>query len=161
MTKNELLTLATHLQPPSAAAQTEFSHKRQELAAKVNRSMHKRPDLEKLVGVDGRAMSEDNNRNFSLFMESLFQEFRPDVLVDTALWVFRAYRSHGFQVIYWPANLDTWMETLRQELSPPSFAEIAPFYRWLITNIPAFTELTEARSSEPSVTLSHPLPEGK
>jgi hypothetical protein len=158
MTKNDLLTLATHLQPPSAAAQTEFAQKRQELAAKVNRSMHDRPDLEKLVGVDGRAMSEDNNRNFSLFMESLFQEFRQEVLVDTALWVFRAYRSHGFQVIYWPANLDTWMETLRQELSPPSFTEVAPFYRWLITNIPAFTELTEAQSSEPSVTLSHPPP---
>jgi len=119
--------------------------------------MHDRADLEKLVGTDGRAMSEDNNRNFSLFMESLFQQFQPEVFVDTALWVFRAYRSHGFQVIYWPANLDTWMETLHQELSPPSFADIAPFYRWLITNIPAFTELTEAQSTAPSVSFSHTL----
>jgi len=32
-------------------------------------------------------MSEDINRNFPLFMESLFQEHHPEVLVDTVLWV--------------------------------------------------------------------------
>jgi len=95
----------------------------------VNRAMNERDDLLKLVGADGVRMSEDNNRNFPLFMESLFQEYHPEVLVVTALWVFRSYRSHGFASIYWPANLDTWMEVLRRELSPQAFAAIFDFYR--------------------------------
>jgi hypothetical protein len=57
--------------------------------------------------------------------------------------VFRAYRAHGFTIIYWPANLNTWMETLKKELSPEAFKAIAPFYAWLITHIPALVQLTD------------------
>jgi len=148
MTRENLITTAGRLTAPPAAVATKFSEKRAEVAALVNQAMARRPDLEKLVGPDGKTMSEDNNRNFSLFMESLFQSFQPDVLVDTALWVFRAYRSHGFQPIYWPANLDTWVETLRRELSADAFAEVFPFYRWLIIHIPMFTALTDEASAQ-------------
>lgn len=144
MTKDNLIASARHLVQPTAAVTAEFSQKREALAAMVNTAMNARDDLEKLVGQDGRRMSEDNNRNFPLFMESLFQEYRPEILVDTALWVFRSYRSHGFAPIYWPANLDTWVETLRRELTPQSFAAIVDFYSWLIINIPVFTKLTDA-----------------
>ncbi len=65
------------------------------------------------------------------------------MLTDTALWVFRAYRAHGFRPIYWPANLDTWLERLKADLTPDTFAACAPFYRWLVVNIPAFTLLTD------------------
>lgn len=148
MTRDDLIASAARLTPPPAAVLAEFSEKRAHLAAQVNLAMNRRQDLEKLVGADGREMSQDNNRNFSLFMESLFQAFRPEVLTDTALWVFRAYRAHGFQPIYWPANLDTWVETLRRELSGPGFAAVLPFYRWLITHIPAFTTLTDPPPAE-------------
>lgn len=144
MTKDKLMASAKLLTPPPAAAVAEFSEKREALSAMVNRAMNEREDLLKLVGADGVRMSEDNNRNFPLFMESLFLEYHPEVLVDTALWVFRSYRSHGFAPIYWPANLDTWVEILRRELSPQSFTAIFDFYRWLIINIPIFTALTDA-----------------
>jgi hypothetical protein len=143
MTKEELIATANGLTPPDAPWVREFSEKREELAAGVNRAMAARPDLEKLVGPDGKRMTEDNNRNFSLFMESLMMHYKAEVLVDTVLWVFRAYRAHGFTIIYWPANLNTWMETLKKELSPEAFTKIAPFYVWLITHIPAFVQLTD------------------
>jgi len=104
--------------------------------------------VDRLVGAGGRAMSEDNNRNFSRFMESLFAHYLPEVFADTALWVFRAYRAHGFRPIYWPANLDTWLERLRADLSPGTYAECAPFYEWLVVNIPAFTALTDAPADD-------------
>ena len=143
MTREYLIASARALSPPPAVATEEFSRKRDAIAARVNQAMAQRRDLEKLVGSDGRSMSEDNNRNFPLFMESLFQAFEPEVLVDTVLWVFRTYRAHGFRPIYWPANLDTWVETLRQELPADAFAAVFPFYRWLIAHIPAFTALTD------------------
>jgi len=114
------------------------------MAAEVNRVISARPYLEKLVGPDGRSMSADNNRNFSLFMESLMSHFQAEVLVGTALWVFRAYRAHGFQTVYWPANLNAWMETLKKTISPEAVREISPFYAWLITHIPDFVNLTDA-----------------
>ena len=144
MNKDKLMASAKLLQQPPAAVVAEFSKKREALSAMVNRAMNERNDLLKLVGADGVRMSEDNNRNFPLFMESLFLEYHPEILVDTVLWVFRSYRSHGFAPIYWPANLDTWVEVLRRELSPKAFAAIFDFYRWLIVNIPIFTTLTDA-----------------
>ena len=71
-----------------------------------------------------RLMTEDNNRNFSRFMESVFNHYQAEVLVETVLWVFRAYRSHGFQTTYWPANLNTWIEILKKEMSEKAFEAI-------------------------------------
>lgn len=143
MTREELLVTAGKLVQPGAEAAAEFSSKREQMAGLVNARQAERPDLAKLVGADGQKMSEDNNRNFSLFMESLFVEYKPAVFVDTVLWVFRTYRAHGFSPIYWPANLGAWREILQQTLSEQSFESVAPLYTWLITNVPSFTQLTE------------------
>lgn len=143
MTTQDLIASASLLRAPGEASLKEFTQKREGMAVCVNKSMNQRPDLEKMVGPDGKDMSQDNNRNFSLFMESLMVDFRPEVLVDTALWVFRAYRSHGFQTTYWPANLNTWMKILEQELTREAFEEISPFYVWLITHIPVFAGMTD------------------
>lgn len=151
MMRDELIVSAKKLKAPPELALAEFSQKRETLSAKVNAAMSAREDLEKLVGNDGRKMSEDNNRNFPLFMESLFHDYQPEVLVNTVLWVFRTYRSHGFSTIYWPANLDSWMEALKRELNPKTFSAISPFYAWLIVNIPIFTLLTDELLSEPVV----------
>jgi len=88
-------------------------------------------------------MAEDNNRNFPRFMTSLFLDYKPEVIVETVLWVFRAYRSHGFQTTYWAANLNIWVELLKKELTPEAFKEIYPFYNWLIVNIPVFVSITD------------------
>jgi hypothetical protein len=63
--------------------------------------------------------------------------------VDTVLWVFRAYRSHGFQLTYWPAQLETWIRILKEDLSPDSFSEVYPFYRWLLLHQASFVALSD------------------
>lgn len=144
MKREDLVASANGIMPPEASLLVEFSCNREVMASEVNSLMSSRPDLEHLVGPGGKRMSEDNNRNFPLFMESLMAQFRGEVFVDTVLWAFRAYRRHGFQTLYWPANLSAWMETLKQHLSPEAFKAISPFYVWLITHIPIFVELTDA-----------------
>jgi len=141
--KEQLLKSAAALnQPPESAAQ-EFSQKRDALAAKGNQAIADRPDLEKLVGDGNGAMAEDNNRNFARFMETIFFDHNSVVLVDTVLWVFRAYRSHGFQTTYWAANLNVWVDMLKQELSKDTFNALYPYYNWLIVNIPIFVKMTD------------------
>jgi hypothetical protein len=144
MKREALLAAARELKQPPPEAIQEFTQKREQLASMGNQLMSERPDLERLVGQGNQLMAENNNRNFARFMESLFHQYQPEVLVETVLWVFRTYRAHGFTLAYWPANLDSWVNILEKELSAASFKAIYPFYNWLITNIPVFAKLTDS-----------------
>jgi hypothetical protein len=77
-------------------------------------------------------------------MESMFADYKPNVFLETVLWVFRAYRTHGFHSTYWAANLNIWVDMLKEDLSEQAFKEIYPFYDWLIVNIPIFVKLTDS-----------------
>jgi hypothetical protein len=135
-------------QPPERAA-AEFESVAGELASELNRRMAARPDLERLIGADNRPMMEDNSRNFCRFMSAMFHAYEPEVLVRTALWVFRAYRAHGFHTTYWPANLDTFVEIARQRLTPETFSVVEPFFLWLIVHIPVFVKISDEQLAEP------------
>jgi hypothetical protein len=143
VTMEELLISAEKLERPIPQAVTEFAARQDALAAELNRRMLARSDLERLIGADNREMMENNSRNFMRFMNSLFHEYQPQVLIETVLWVFRAYRAHGFQIAYWPANLDTAVQILREELSAPTFEAVVPFFNWLIVNIPSFVNISD------------------
>lgn len=142
--KKHLLDSAQKLNQPSVTAAEEFSNKRELLVADCNRIFSSRTDLDQLIGPGNLQMAKDNNHNFARFMAAVFYDYHPDILVQTVLWVFRAYRAHGFHTLYWAANLNIWLERLKSDLSEQSFNEINPFYNWLIIHIPTFTELTDA-----------------
>jgi hypothetical protein len=146
---NDRTETARELRQPSAEAAAEFEAARDGLAEALNRRMAARPDLENLIGPAHRAMMEDNSRNFCRFMASMFLAYEPEVLVQTVLWVFRAYRSHGFQTACWPANLDAVVEIARQKLPPSVFEEIHPFFHWLVVNIPSFVKVSDEQLAEP------------
>jgi len=139
----QLLASAQKLISPPEKACEEFSGKISMLVAQGNTIIAARPDLDRLVGADNHEMAENNNSNFACFMESMFTEYDSATFVETVLWVFRAYRSHGFQTTYWSANLDTWQKMLEKELSEETFSSISPFYNWLIVNIPLFVKITD------------------
>jgi len=143
MTKDELVATANKLSHFGAEAAGEYTAKRDIMAAEITRIMGGRADLNDLIGEGNQSMMEDNHRNHARFISSLIQDFSSQVLVETVLWVFRAYRNHGFRLTYWPAQLDTWVEVLRKELSPQAFAEIYPLYHWMIINQPAFVSLSD------------------
>ncbi len=146
--RDQLLKTASGLQQPQEPLTREFSQKRDQLSAMGSQKMAERPDLNKLVGENNRLMAEDNNRNFARFMESMFLDYDAKVLVETVLWVFRAYRSHGFQTTYWAVNLNIWVDMLKEELSPEAFDAVYPYYNWLIVHIPVFTKLTDETISQ-------------
>jgi len=140
----EQLTETAHnlVQPPPEAAQ-EFTLKRDRLADALSRRLGKREDLVRLIGEGNQAMMEDNSRNFCRFMATMFSAYDADVLVRTVLWVFRAYRTHGFQLTFWAAELDVFVEIIRDELSAETCEAIMPFYDWMIVNIPSFAKVSD------------------
>lgn len=143
MTKDQLIQSAGLLVQPSSESASEFSGKSERLAFMINEQFRNRQDLLMMIGEGNIDMMMDNHRNHVRFISSLFTNFQPEVLVETVLWVFRAYRSHGFKLTYWPAQLDSWVEVFRTELSDSCFREIYPFYNWMIINNPVFAQLSD------------------
>lgn len=143
MDKTFLLNTANQLLQPSKSSCQEFSDKLGNLISKMNGRMLDRKDLAELVGENNIEMMKDNHSNHARFMESVFTEYNPAVLVDTVLWVFRAYRSRNFSSTYWAAQLNNWIEIYKEELSDGCFKEIIPFYQWMQVNIPIFNALAE------------------
>ncbi len=156
--KENLIDSVKQLVQPAITTTEEFSKKREAIVATCNDLFSNRTDLEQLVGLNNLQMAQDNNHNFARFMAAIFTDYHPDILVQTVLSVFRAYRAHGFKTTYWAANLNIWMETLQSELSPDSFHEISPFYNWMIIHIPVFTALTDAEAdlTHPSMSIENP-----
>ncbi len=112
--------------------------------------MLKRPDIKELVGEANLEMMKDNHSNHARFMESVFINYDPpEVLVDTVLWVFRAYRSRNFSSIYWAAQLNGWINIYKTEFSENSYNEIVQFYKWMQVNIPVFNTLAEQEIDAP------------
>ncbi len=151
MDKNLLLESAGKLQQVSQEAAREYQDKSPLLLSSINRHMLVRQDIEKLVGKDNMEMMKDNHANHLRFMASIFQHHNSEVLVETILWVFKAYRSRGFTTSYWAAQLNSWITILQEELSPGSFNQILPYYNWIQINIPVFVELSQ-ESLEPPFT---------
>ena len=143
MTRKMLLESAELLTQPPEGAADEYSSVKEKIAAEINDIMSKRHDLESLIGPGNIEMMCDNHRNHARFMESLFRNYRADVFVETVLWVFRAYRSHGFKLTYWPAQLDLWVALMKKNISIEAFEHLYPFYKWMIINQPAFVKISD------------------
>lgn len=149
MSKELLLNTAMQLQQPSEEAKKEFSDKLNALIELMNKHMLHRDDITQLVGAVNIEMMKDNHANHARFMESVFDNYIPEVLVDTVLWVFRAYRSRNFSSTYWAAQLNTWMKIYNEELSESTYTQIQPFYKWMQVNIPVFNKLAEEEIDAP------------
>ncbi len=149
MTQDYLNQTARKLHQPTPAAATEFAARRDALAEELNERMSVRPDLDHLIGPGNLLLMQANSRNFCRFMNTMFQGYEPGVLVETVLWVFRSYRTRGFQPTYWPANLDTFLDIIRKELTPATFEQVSPFFDWLVVNLPTFVKITDIQLAAP------------
>lgn len=143
MDLNHLMETAQQLKQPDAEAVAEYSRQKDHLLSEINRLMSEREDIETMIGKGNQAMMRDNHHNHIQFMESVFLLTKPEVLVETVIWVFKVYRSRGFLPTYWAAQLSNWKIVLESALSSGAFAEIWPFYQWMIVNTPVFSKLSE------------------
>lgn len=149
MDRNDLIKTAEKLKQVSVKSAAEFGSKKDDLVTLMNKKMENRPDLLEMVGDGNVEMMKDNHANHARFLESVFIQHSPEILVDTVLWVFRAYRSRNFSSTYWAAQLNTWIEIYKNELSPECFQEVYPYYNWMQINIPTFNKLAEDELDAP------------
>jgi len=149
MTKTELLQTAQQLRQVDARVASEYEQKSGQLNAKINQLMLERADIKELVGEINISMMKDNHANHVRFIVSILRNHNPEILVDTVLWVFRAYRSRGFSSNYWAAQLNTWIEIIKEELSTETYHQVFPLYEWMQVNIPTFVKLSDEKLELP------------
>ena len=142
MDKKDLFTSAGQLGPFDPSTAEAYGAAAQRMVARINDKMLSRPDIDVLVGEAGHDMMRDNHANHARFIASVLANHNPEVLAETILWVFRAYRSRGFASTYWAAQLNMWMDIIREELPPEAYREVLPLYEWMQVNIPVFEHLS-------------------
>ena len=145
MERKQLFESAEQLKQVSENTFSEYQGKVELLIIRINGLMLERPDLENLIGKNNTNMMKDNHANHARFIASILKNYNSDILVDSILWVFRAYRSHGFNSNYWSAQLNAWIITLKEVLSPESYIEIYPYYEWMQINIPIFVKVSDEK----------------
>ncbi|WP_421918104.1 hypothetical protein [Marinifilum sp.] len=145
MNKQQLLSSANELHQVKQNTANEYLEKSETLISKINTKMLNREDIKKLIGENNIGMMKDNHANHVRFIHSILNHYNAEVLVDTILWVFRSYRSHGFSANYWAAQLNAWIEILQEELNEDSRNEIHPYYNWILINIPSFVALSNEK----------------
>lgn len=143
MNRDLLDKTAERLAQPSKESAEEFGKMKEMIADMVISKLRERSDLDMLIGENNTEMMKDNAHNMGRFMESVFISYNPDTLIETVLWVFRAYRSHGFHLTFWSAHLNAWIEVIKEKVSQSTIRDILPFFNWLQVNIPVFANLTE------------------
>jgi len=148
MNRNELIQSAQSLSPFNVEAIIEYEEKLQKMVAIINEKMEARSDINELIGVNNLAMMKDNHANHARFILSVMRNFNAEVLVETILWVFRAYRSRLFHTSYWAAQLNTWIEIFKTELSPETYREVLRLYSWMQVNIPSFVVCSDEKLNE-------------
>ncbi|MDP3453311.1 MAG: hypothetical protein Q8R90_10180 [Bacteroidales bacterium] len=145
MDKNTLIESANRLNNVSVSSAKEYIDKSDQLVAEINRYMTSRKDIISLIGADNISMMRDNHSNHVRFIASILENRNDEVLVETVLWVFRAYRSHNFTTTYWAAQLNAWIDIIKKELSPEAYGEIYPYYEWMQLNIPLFVYFSDEK----------------
>lgn len=151
MNKDDLLKTASGLKQVDKAIAGEYALKAEIIVSQMNLLMMQRCDIKELVGEQNLDMMKDNHANHARFVSSILLNFNAEILVETVLWVFRAYRYRGFSTTYWAALLNTWVEVMKKELTTETFRQVYPYYDWMLVNIPIFVKLTD----DPVMTLKN------
>lgn len=147
MDREQLVLALKDIRIPREAAE-EYGQKAAKMAGAVTERLLARPDLAALIGPNNAEMMKDNHANHARFIESVLRNFDAGTLTDTVLWVFRAYRSHGFHDSYWAAQLNLWHDVLKENLSESALRAVLPVYTWMQVNIPSFAALADERRLE-------------
>lgn len=148
MSYEYLNTSAKKIPPAGDKAISEYHIKSELLVAAINMHMTSLENLQELIGKNNVAMMKNNHTNHMLFIHSILKYPNSEVLVDTILWVFKTYRSHGFSTDYWVVQIKAWQDILKDQLTEATFIQILPLYKWIQENIPLFDKLSAINKEE-------------
>lgn len=140
MTKEDLIKSAEVFAGFGAEAVREYSEKTDYLVLVVQNRISGINNIQTITNSNA-GMLASNTANHARFISAILHDFNAEIFVDTVIWVFRTYISHGFKLEFWHVFLNLWIEVLSEVLAFESRKEIIPLYKWMIAHIDDFAEL--------------------
>jgi methanogenic corrinoid protein MtbC1 len=146
--RKELVIVSTHQKaciPPqvSQTAAQDYARNTSAMLSDVDEAMKQQAGLVS----DQVEMMLQNHRHHVEFMYTLFRLNMPELLTETVVWVYIAYRAHGFSPDYFPAALRCWLDAVRKHLPSSSAREIGAVYSWMIDHHEFFLETALSREA--------------
>ncbi|MDD4730914.1 MAG: hypothetical protein PHX58_03155 [Desulfovibrio sp.] len=132
MQREELLRRAALLQQPSAKTAVEFEGAQSRLAQELSRVMDAHPRRDELYPPELRELMRENHVNHFNYLNSVFQLYDPESFLETVIWVLRTYLNRGVRLAYWEVMLPESLNLLQNILTREAYAEVRPFYDWLL-----------------------------
>ncbi len=110
----------------------------------TNTVIGNRDDFPSLTGGNPPGMVEDNHRNHTMFMSTVFTIGEYELLAATLPWVYRAYMAHGFSPGYFPEVVKAYMEGVSIHVPRELSGEILEIYSWILDSHRRLLELAGA-----------------
>ena len=133
---------AMQLRRVSPVAAAAYEAARETMLPLVDRRLIEREDLQRLIGSNPIALMRLNHRNHAVFMTNVFHYSCYGLFAQVLVWVYRAYRHHGFAGEYFPVELAAWRAAVSECLAPPVAAEIDAVYAWMVERHEELMQLT-------------------
>jgi len=130
----------SNLPPVSPQAAEEYEKKAENLIEKVNDSLEHREDVRQLIGKNPLKKAFENHKHHARFMTNVFKLNDYELLIKTSVWVYRTYHRHGFSYDYFPVELQSWMEAVKNGLEKESAEQICKIYSFMLENHRQFIE---------------------
>jgi hypothetical protein len=147
VSKEDLIELAGRITPPSRACSDKMTEQADVLASALNRRMMAREDLISLIGSGNEELMEANHANHFKYIASLASLYDATSMVETIMWVIRAYTAHGFSPQYWDVMLPEAIEVLQHHLPPDDFCQVKVMYDFISQH---FEDFVNIAASSPS-----------
>jgi hypothetical protein len=154
LVKNMLVESADKLVNVSETSIKEYVENMDLLVATLNGAMLKREDILELIGGKNNiTMMKNNHHSHLQFIAAILQVPDSEMLVDTLLWVFRAFMSRGFGPNYWEVQISTLTLLMKENVSEKAFIEISNIYNWMNSNINTFTMIADEQLGKSKIQL--------
>lgn len=147
MNKNELITSASHVVPPSERSAALLTEHAEGCAKLLTDALQTREDFLNLVGVRNASLAATNHINHFHYIASLAALYDPASFVETVIWVLRTYRGKGFSAEYWNVMLPEAKKAVDILLPHEACGEIVVLHDWLMNNMPALLSTSEVTPS--------------
>ena len=89
-------------------------------------------NISRLIGHNPLQIMYDNHQHHARFMATVFVVNDYSLLAKTLPWVYRSYRAHHFSYDYFIAELEAWIQALRDVFPETMAATIIRIYEWMI-----------------------------
>ena len=115
-----------------ANANTSYENSLDVFIDYVNENIKQRDDLSTLIGLNNFELVENNHKNHTQFMHTIFVTKDIQSLHDTYIWAYQTYHAKGFDFKYFYLELHAWKEAFELE-DKESLASIIELYKYLIS----------------------------